>query len=62
MLNSIAPGELGRELRHRYIPLLKRRRGIIGLCFFSCGVLSTLHSIKSASSRSYQNRGGEAHG
>jgi Vitamin K epoxide reductase family len=42
MLNSITPDELGRELREGYGPFLKRRRGIIGLCFFSCGVLGAV--------------------
>ncbi len=42
MLTSITPDELGRELREGYSPFLKRRRGIIGLCFFSCGVLGAV--------------------
>ena len=42
MLNRITPEELGRELRQGYSPFLKRRRGIIGLCFFSCGVLGAI--------------------
>lgn len=42
MLDSVAPDELGRELRQGYGPFLKRRRGIIGLCFFSCGVLGAV--------------------
>ncbi len=42
MLKSITPDELGRELRQGYSPFLKRRRGIIGLCFFSCGVLGAV--------------------
>ncbi|HTU43984.1 MAG TPA: vitamin K epoxide reductase family protein [Bryobacteraceae bacterium] len=42
MLKSITPDELSRELRQGYSPFLKRRRGIIGLCFFSCGVLGAV--------------------
>ncbi len=36
------PAELGRELRQGYGPFLKRRRGIIGLSLFSCGVLGAV--------------------
>ena len=36
---QLTPEELGRELRQGYTPFLKRRRGIIGLSLFSCGVL-----------------------
>jgi Vitamin K epoxide reductase family len=42
MLKQITPDELGRELRQGNNPFLNRRRGIIGLCFFSCGVLATV--------------------
>ena len=42
MRKSITPDELSRELRQGYSPFLKRRRGIIGLCFFSCGVLGAV--------------------
>jgi hypothetical protein len=42
MPKSMTPDELGRELRQGYTPFLKRRRGIIGLCFFSCGVLAAV--------------------
>jgi hypothetical protein len=42
MQGSLTPEELGRDLRHGYGPHLKRRRSIIGLCFFSCAVLSTV--------------------
>ncbi len=37
-----APEELGRELRQGHSPFLKRRRGIIGLSFFSCAVLGAV--------------------
>jgi hypothetical protein len=36
------PIEVGRELRHGSTPFLKRRRGIIGLAFFSCAVLGVV--------------------
>ncbi len=34
--------ELSRDLRYGAGPHLKRRRSIIGLCFFSCGVLGAI--------------------
>ena len=37
-----APEELGRELRQGHSPFLKRRRGIVGLSFFSCAVLGAV--------------------
>ena len=42
MWSQLSPEELGRDLRHGYGPFLKRRRNIIGLCFFSCAVLGTV--------------------
>jgi len=42
MQAELTPAELGRELRHGYSPFLKRRRGIIGLSLFSCGVLGAV--------------------
>lgn len=39
---QLPPEELGRELRQGYTPFLKRRRGIIGLSLFSCGVLGAV--------------------
>ena len=42
MWSHLSPEELSRDLRHGYGPFLKRRRTIIGLCFFSCAVLGTV--------------------
>ena len=42
MQRQLSPEELGRELRQGYSPVLKRRRSIIGLSFFSCAVLGTI--------------------
>lgn len=36
---DLSPDQLGRELRTESGPFLKRRRKILGLTFFSCGVL-----------------------
>ncbi|HTW64464.1 MAG TPA: vitamin K epoxide reductase family protein [Bryobacteraceae bacterium] len=41
-MTQVTPAELGRELRQSYTPFLKRRRGIIGLSLFSCGVLAAV--------------------
>lgn len=42
MPSPLTPEELGRDLRGGYSPALKRRRGVIGLSFFSCAVLGTV--------------------
>jgi hypothetical protein len=42
MQRPLTPEELSRDLRHGYGPFLKRRRGIVGLSFFSCAVLGTV--------------------
>jgi hypothetical protein len=42
MQAKLTPEELGRELRQGYTPSLKRRRGIIGLSLFACGVLGAV--------------------
>ncbi len=42
MQNRLSPEELGRDLRHGYGPFLKRRRGIVGLSFFSCAILGAV--------------------
>ncbi len=47
MPTPLNPDELGRELRDGSTKYLRRRRGIIGLSFFSCAVLGAvaLHQI-----------------
>ncbi len=42
MQNHLAPDDLGRELRSGSSSFLKRRRGIIGLVFFSSGALGVI--------------------
>ena len=42
MQTPLSPDELGRNLRQGYSPSLKRRRGIIGLSFFSCAALGAV--------------------
>ncbi len=42
MQRPLTPEELGRDLRQGYSSSLKRRRGIIGLTFFSCAVLGAV--------------------
>jgi hypothetical protein len=42
MRSHLTPEQLGRQLRQGQSPFLKRRRGIVGLCFFSCGVLGAI--------------------
>ncbi len=39
MIDTLSSDQLGRELRTGSGPFLKRRRKILGLTFFSCGVL-----------------------
>jgi hypothetical protein len=41
-MTQLTPAELGRDLRQGYTPFLKRRRGVIGLSLFSCGVLGAV--------------------
>ncbi len=42
MKRSVTPEELGLELRESSKPFLRRRRGIIGLCFVSCAALGAV--------------------
>jgi hypothetical protein len=42
MRKRLNPEELGRDLRQSHGPFMKRRRGIVGLAFFSCAVLGTI--------------------